>query len=199
MIQTMRKVAAAAPWLATAMMAVLAMPCSADTAYKWVDKNGNVTYQDEPPPPDARQVEEKPIQGSSLVPDTSGDPAEVTRKNPIVLYSVPGCDACSAARAYLETRGAPFTEYNVEGNPELQKKMKDKVGELAVPTLTVGDKVMKGYVQSVLEGELDAAGYAPQAPEGAAAGVAEGAAPTLPAPEAIEPQVPAEAAVPPVQ
>jgi len=196
MIQTMQKVVAAAPWLATAMMAILALPCSADTAYKWVDKNGNVTYQDEPPPPDARQVEEKPIQGSSLVPDTSDDPAEVARKNPIVLYSVPGCDACSAARIYLEKRGVPFTEYNVEGNPELQKKMKDKVGELAVPTLTVGGKVMKGYVQSVLEGELDAAGYARQAPEGAAAGEA---APTLPAPEAIEPQAPAEAPVPPVQ
>jgi glutaredoxin len=189
MIQTMRTMTAAAPWLATAMMAVLALPCSADTAYRWVDREGNVTYQDEPPPPDAQQVEEKPIQGGSLLPGAEDASADAARQYPIVLYSVPACDACSAARAYLQERGVPFTEYNVNGNPELQKKMKDKVGELSVPTLTVGEKIMKGYVRSLLEGELDAAGYPRQPPEEEGT---EGSA-ELPVPAPEEPPVPPEA------
>ena len=37
--------------------------------------------------------------------------------------------------------------------------MIDKTGSLTVPTIMVGEKVMKGYMQSLLAGELDAAGY----------------------------------------
>ncbi len=36
----------------------------------------------------------------------------------------------------------------------------------AVPTITVGSKVMRGYLESLLEGELDQAGYPrPEEPE----------------------------------
>ena len=71
----------------------------------------------------------------------------------------------------------PFTEINVsEKNPQAQEAMRKKVGELSVPTVTVGSKVMQGYVESLLAGELDQAGYPkaeeiPQSetPEGAAA------------------------------
>ena len=37
--------------------------------------------------------------------------------------------------------------------------MIEKIGELSVPTIMVGSKVMKGYIESLLEGELDQAGY----------------------------------------
>jgi hypothetical protein len=37
--------------------------------------------------------------------------------------------------------------------------MVKKIGELSVPTITVGSKVMQGYVESLLAGELDQAGY----------------------------------------
>ena len=30
---------------------------------------------------------------------------------------------------------------------------------MAVPTITVGSKVMRGYIDSLLDGELDQAGY----------------------------------------
>jgi hypothetical protein len=38
--------------------------------------------------------------------------------------------------------------------------LKQTGGELAVPTILVGKKVMRGYLESLLEGELDDAGYA---------------------------------------
>ena len=69
----------------------------------------------------------------------------------------------------------PFTEINVsEKNPQAQQEMVKKVGELSVPTITVGSKVMQGYVESLLKGELDQAGY-PKAEEKPEAEAPEGA------------------------
>ena len=53
----------------------------------------------------------------------------------------------------------PYSEKNVEGDRKLQDELIKQSGGLAVPTITVGSKVMKGYLESLLEGELDQAGY----------------------------------------
>jgi glutaredoxin len=129
----------------------------AERLYKWTDSQGHVSYHDQPPPDGSYRVEEKDL-GESRKPvdDTL---AKITEKYPVVLYSVPKCSSCDQARAYLQKRKVPFTEQNLEGNAELQQKAKKKIGSLSVPTITVGDKVMKGYLESVLEGELDDAGY----------------------------------------
>jgi glutaredoxin len=69
------------------------------------------------------------------------------------------CGSCDLARIYLEKRKVPFTEKNIENNPELQQELKKKAGSLSAPTIMVGEKVMNGYLESLLGGELDAAGY----------------------------------------
>jgi glutaredoxin len=122
--------------------------------YKWVDKDGNVSYQDHPPPPNAGRVEEKHLATRS--PEIKDGVAE---KFPVVLYSIPRCQSCDLARAYLEKRKVPFVEKNVQGNAALQAEMKQKIGELMAPAILVGDKVIKNYVESWLESELDQAGY----------------------------------------
>ena len=123
--------------------------------YKWVDKDGNVSYQDHPPPPNAGRVEEKNLATRSPPEIKDG----VAEKFPVVLYSIPRCQSCDLARAYLEKRKVPFVEKNVQGNPALQAEMKQKIGELMAPAILVGDKVIKNYVESWLESELDQAGY----------------------------------------
>lgn len=125
--------------------------------YKWVDKDGRVTYQDRPPPSDAGyHVEEKRLGGAKAEADASASAAE---KFPVVLYSAPTCAPCDAARGYLKARGVPFTEKNVGGDRELQDELIKRAGGLSVPTITVGPKVMQGYLKSLLKGELDQAGY----------------------------------------
>ena len=146
---------------------VFALPAQAGKMYKWVDKAGNVSYQDRPPPEDASRVEEKHMGEHPRYGGNKALPADVLEKFPVVLYAVPKCSGCDLARAYLRQRGVPFTEKNVQSDRAVQDEMKAKVGELSVPTITVGSKVMKGYLESILEGELEAAGY-PKAdkPEG---------------------------------
>jgi glutaredoxin len=141
------------------LLLVAAMVFSAPLAhagklYKWVDKDGNVSYHDQPPSSDGYRVEEKHMGDRES--RQAGDAAE---KMPVVLYSAPKCASCDTARAYLKTRGVPFTEKNVEGDRKLQDELIKQAGGLAVPTIMIGTKIMKGYLESLLEGELDQAGY----------------------------------------
>ena len=131
----------------------------AGTLYKWVDSQGRVSYHDKPPPEGSDfRVEEKNLDtGRKSEADDTLE--KIVEQYPVVLYSVPVCGSCDLARVYLEKRKVPYSEHNLENNVELQQKLKQKLGALSVPTITIGEKVMKGYVESILEGELDTAGY----------------------------------------
>jgi glutaredoxin len=153
-----------APVLVVASLcALLAAPAHAGKLYKWIDKDGNVSYQDSPPPPEAGRVEEKTLRGATTAPAPEG-PA----RPPVVLYVVPDCGPCDLVRNTLQRRKVAFTESNAEGNVPVQMEMKKKTGGLSVPAVTVGDKVVKGHNEAALNAELDAAGYdkmgAPGAP-----------------------------------
>jgi glutaredoxin len=145
----------------------LVMGCSvvhAQKVYRWVDKDGNVTYRDQPPSEAGQQAEERKLRvprDADAAPASADDPAA---KAPVVLYTVPQCSSCDAARAHLEKRKIPFSEKNVDANRAAQEELRKRSGSLSVPTITVGEKVMKGYLDSLLDGELDAAGYAKAEP-----------------------------------
>lgn len=144
--------------------------------YKWVDDQGRVSYHDRPPPEGSGyRVEQKRI-GSDARSDTDGALEKALEKYPVILYSVPVCGSCDLARTYLEKRKVPFTEKNLENNPETQQELKKKSGSLSAPTITVGDKVLNGYLESLLAGELDAAGYPKTGGRTAARGEVEDAA-----------------------
>lgn len=146
--------------IAILLASLIATPAFAGKLYKWVDERGNVSYQDRPPPEGQGRVEEKNVRDSAGAASTDPTAAEAAAKGPVTLYMIPKCSPCDAARAYLQKRKVPFTEVNVsEKNPQGQEAMRKKVGELSVPTITVGSKVMQGYVESLLSGELDQAGY----------------------------------------
>lgn len=150
--------------IAILLASLLASPALAGKLYKWVDERGNISYQDRPPPEGQGRVEEKNVRAGTGAASVSVDPgaAEAAAKAPVTLYMIPKCSPCDAARAYLKKRKVPFTEVNVsEKNPQGQEAMRKKVGELSVPTITVGGKVMQGYVESLVSGELDQAGYPP--------------------------------------
>jgi glutaredoxin len=147
---------------------LVTLPVQAAKLYKWVDDRGNVTYLDRPPPEGVGKVEEREMKlGNEFASDNPAT-AEAAAKFPVTLYMVPRCSSCDAARQYLRNRKVPFKEIDVsEKNQKAQEDMRKNVGDLAVPTLSIGSKVMKGYIESLLEGELDTAGY-PKTGEAAA-------------------------------
>lgn len=148
------------------VLALLAAPAAhAQKLYKWTDAEGRVTYRDQPPPSDDIKAEEKVLPYARTAP--SGDATDKVLP-PVILYVVPACDSCDNARKYLQQKKVAFTEKNVHGNPEVQQELTKKSGALSVPTIIVGEKVMKGYLESLLEGELKATGHiaAPAPAEG---------------------------------
>jgi len=129
----------------------------AASLYKWVDSQGRVSYHDRPPPEGSNyRVEKKTLRSGE---NTTDQQAQSGKNIPVILYSAPKCASCDLARIYLDKRKVPYTEKNVESNLKLQEELKQKTGSLSVPTIMVGTKVMNGYLESLLEGELDAAGY----------------------------------------
>ncbi|MCR4346337.1 MAG: glutaredoxin family protein [Sulfuricaulis sp.] len=131
----------------------------AGTLYKWVDSQGRVSYHDQPPPEGSGyRVEEKNL-GSGKKSESDDNLEKIVEKYPVILYSVPVCGSCDLARIYLQKRKVPYSEQNLENNGELQQTLKAKIGSLSAPIVMIGEKVMKGYVESILEGELDAVGY----------------------------------------
>ena len=145
--------------LVMALVAIGIPAAQADTLYKWVDSQGRVSYHDQPPPDAAGYRVEEKVLGPGNKHKEDDTLAKVVEKFPVVLYSVPDCGSCDLARFYLQKRKVPFTEQNLNADPELQQTLKKKIGSLSAPTIMIGEKVMKGYVESVLEGEFDGVGY----------------------------------------
>lgn len=160
--------------LALGLMLIAAPQAFAAKLYKWVDQHGNVSYQDQPPPPDKGKVEERYVgeRAPAAMDNAAADAAASAA--PVVLYSAAKCTPCDSARAYLRGRGVPYAEKNVQADRSLQKELLQKTGQLAVPTIMVGNKVMQEYSQAWLESELDQAGY----PKAATAPPAETSAET---------------------
>lgn len=138
-------------------LSVVSGALTAAQLYRWVDENGRIEWRDTPPPPSAKNVEERRIGvGSS---DASSLPYSVQQamKNfPVTLWAT-GCGApCSDARALLARRGVPYTEKDPTRDIESFKKL---TGGLDVPVLSVGNSLIKGYLTSEWDAALDNAGY----------------------------------------
>lgn len=148
---------------AVAMAWLLAVnPAAGDEKlYKWVDENGNVSYQDRPPPGDSVQVETFSDETAAAAPESA--PPDVD----VVLYSIKVCDVCDLVRNLLEERGVPFEEKTADGDPEVQAELKEVSGVLSVPVLVIGEGVLKGYNRELILNELEEAGFsiAVKAPE----------------------------------
>jgi glutaredoxin len=137
-----------------------------DKLYKWVDENGNVTYQDRPPPEQTGQVQE--FEQSSYEAGAGGPDAAMPDVE-LVLYAIDECDVCDMVRTLLDERGLPFTEKDAQSDVEVQDELRQVSGRLSVPVLTIGEEVLTGYNRELILNELEDAGFPTEDGGGAAA------------------------------
>lgn len=130
--------------------------------YKWVDQDGNVTYQDQPPPGEATVIQDDSATAASPASGAAADTAQQTaaETNPVTLYSVPICNTCDLVRMVLEQNKVPFEEKNADRSADVQQEMEAKAGQLTVPILIIGEKVLTGFNSPEIMQELKTAGYA---------------------------------------
>ena len=74
--------------------------------------------------------------------------------NPVTIYSTPTCTYCKAAKEYFAKNNVAYTEYNVASDEERRKEMVDKTGQLGVPVIVIGDKVIVGFDQEAIAAAL---------------------------------------------
>jgi hypothetical protein len=143
--------------LASALCIFSGVSFAAQQIYVWTDEYGNREYRDTPPPPGAKNVEQRRLGISTI--ETSELPYSVrqaVRDFPVTLW-VFSCGAvCDNARAHLLRRGVPHTEKDPQADREAFEKL---TGGVEVPVLYVGSNQLKGYLASEWDAALDAAGY----------------------------------------
>jgi glutaredoxin len=133
---------------------VLAQHALAEPLYKWVDKNGNVSYQENPPTDSSISHE--------LI---KAPPAESRRanageaeKDPVLVYTIAECEACVQVIDQLEELDIPVAERSLLDR-EVQTRILDSGGKLAAPTVFINDKLVLDFSFNNLRAELVAAGY----------------------------------------
>ena len=129
--------------------------------YRWVDKNGKVTYSQDPPPAGAAaKVEQKKLKGSVV--DTGGLPYELqqtARNFPVTFYTGPDCaDGCKNGRALLTKRGIPLKEVAVT-DPNSLAELKKVSGKELLPVIVIGKTVLTGFQEDQWNAALDLVGY----------------------------------------
>src|SRR6185312_4591228 len=128
----------AKPIVLAACIAAAALAAEAQTVYKWVDKDGKVHFGDQPPAD--RDATAQRIQGGGASSEEQMPYATqmAMKRSPVVIYTSGGCgDMCAKGKELLSKRGIPFTEKHPETNPDDAKALKDLVGALVVPVVSV--------------------------------------------------------------
>jgi glutaredoxin len=137
--------------LLLSLLFVFHTPAFAVSIYQCEDANGNVTFQDRCPP-GTKQLNQRNY-------DTTAPAATASAQPGLTLYLVPGCDTCEQLKEFLSVRNLRFTEKDVSQDVELQNELKEVAGELQVPALTIGDKVLTGYNRTALIQSLTESGH----------------------------------------
>ena len=128
-----------------------------------MDKDGKVTYSDQPPPASARQAEEKKLGTPNAI--ATGGPDYRTKvaiqAAPVILYGSSDCASeCQAARDFLKRNGVPFSEKTIKTEEEAQAFRKATGSEdLLVPAIQAGSLTEKGYEEVAWRKLLVTAGY----------------------------------------
>jgi len=126
----------------------------AQKLYKWVDSKGNISYQDQPPPENAKVLEEKTVA-------TTGDVASSTSNSePIKVYTVDECAVCAQSVLHLTKMGIPYVELPLNGDREAQSAILEKTSRLIAPSIMIGDDILQAPSNSVLTEAVKNAGYA---------------------------------------
>lgn len=143
--------------LKTFLMALMVLAASnthAAKLYKWVDSNGAISYQDRPPPKNAKILSEQTVKSS-----VSDD----INKNPILpkvlIYTVTDCEACEKMISMLNQSKVPHIQLPLEDDRKAQKRILQNASSIVVPTLFIDDELIQGRTPDQVRKMLKSAGF----------------------------------------
>lgn len=77
-----------------------------------------------------------------------------TAQKTVVIYSTPTCHFCHAAKDFFTAHDVAFNDYNVATDLEKRREMIQKSGQMGVPVITIGEKLIVGYDEAQIRETL---------------------------------------------
>ncbi len=68
----------------------------------------------------------------------------------VIIYTTPTCVYCKMAKALFQEKGVQYEEKNVATDLPARQEMIDKSGQLGVPVIDVGGKIVVGFDKNKL-------------------------------------------------
>ncbi|MFH0835756.1 MAG: glutaredoxin domain-containing protein [Candidatus Micrarchaeota archaeon] len=72
----------------------------------------------------------------------------------VIVYSTPTCPWCVRAKSYLKEKGVEFEDIDVAVDQARAQEMKSKSGQMGVPVLDIGGKIIIGFDQGAIDAAL---------------------------------------------
>lgn len=63
----------------------------------------------------------------------------------VTIYTTPTCHFCHMAKEFFDANGVKYTDYNVQTDLPKRQEMIQKSGQMGVPVIYVGDKLIVGF------------------------------------------------------
>ena len=73
---------------------------------------------------------------------------------PVIIYSTPACGHCKRAKAYFEEKKIEYTDIDVSRDRIKAQEMVQKSGQMGVPVIEIGEKILIGFDPIAVEEAL---------------------------------------------
>jgi len=68
----------------------------------------------------------------------------------VTVYSTPTCPYCVMVKAFLKEKGIDYHDIDVSTDEEAAREMVEKTGQMGVPVIMIGEKVIVGFDQEAI-------------------------------------------------
>jgi len=72
----------------------------------------------------------------------------------ITIYTLPTCPWCHKLKGWLKEKGIDFEDRDVSSDQANVAEMQEKSGQLSVPVIDIGGKIIVGFAPEEMEAEL---------------------------------------------
>ena len=72
----------------------------------------------------------------------------------VKIYTTPTCHFCKLTKEFFRENNVKYEEINLAGNPDKAREMIEKSGQMGVPVIEVGGKIIIGFDKAALKKAL---------------------------------------------
>jgi len=96
----------------------------------------------------------KTVKKKKIVKKTVKKPKPSMKVPKVTVYSTPTCPYCHMAKDFLKELKVPFKDIDVSKDQKAAEQMIDESGQMGVPVIMIGDKIIVGFDREAIKKAL---------------------------------------------